>query len=210
MDRLWADGWRHFGPHFFRQMETEHQNRKYHVKPLRIHLPTYRPGKRFRAILRRNSDLHVQFEPTVLTAEDHALFAEHKVRFQFDVPESLTDFLGLHPSEIPCRNMACRVRLENRLVAASFLDLGEKASSSVYGSFALAEAKRSLGYFTMLCEIEFATRLGMEWYYPGYAYHEPSFYDYKKRFQPYQWLDWQGGWRSDDTGISVLSPNESD
>jgi arginine-tRNA-protein transferase len=206
LDQLWAHGWRHFGPEFFRNSVSEHNGLLYHIQPLRVPLAQFQPGKRFRKILRRNSDLRVEFKATELTADDHALFLAHKARFKFDPPETLEDFLGPMPSRIPCENVACRVYEGERLVAVSFLDVGERAGSSVYASFDLERSHLGLGYFTMLMEIEFGRQRGWTWYYPGYAYHEPSFYDYKKRFRPFEWLDWRGGWRSDVPEWMTLNP----
>ena len=31
-------------------------------------------------------------------------------------------------------------------------------------------------------------------YYPGYAFHEASAFDYKKRFRGAEWFDWRGSW----------------
>jgi arginine-tRNA-protein transferase len=57
------------------------------------------------------------------------------------------------------------------------------------------ETRRSLGIFTMLVAIRHSTELGCRYYYPGYATKEPSFYDYKKRFAPLEYLEWGTGWR---------------
>ena len=61
--------------------------------------------------------------------------------------------------------------------------------------FHLSHAKRSLGIFTMLEAIRYSRDLGCRYYYPGYAYEEPSFYDYKKNFTGLEALDWRRGWR---------------
>jgi arginine-tRNA-protein transferase len=71
-----------------------------------------------------------------------------------------------------------------------------KAHSSIYAMFDPSEASRSLGNATILWEIESAKSAGCRWLYLGYAHVEPSFYDYKKRFTPLQWYDWEH-WRSD-------------
>ena len=57
-----------------------------------------------------------------------------------------------------------------------------------------ARAERGLGIFTLLKEIEFAIETGREFYYLGYAYDGPSFYDYKKRFRAAEAFDWRGNW----------------
>jgi arginine-tRNA-protein transferase len=89
-----------------------------------------------------------------------------------------------------------RVFEGERLLAASFLDVGQKAVSSVYAIFEPEAARRSLGTFTMLLELQFAHESGFEFLYPGYATQEPSAYDYKKQFTGVEWLDFDtGAWR---------------
>jgi arginyl-tRNA--protein-N-Asp/Glu arginylyltransferase len=92
------------------------------------------------------------------------------------------------------------VGLGERMVAASFLDLGMAAVSSVYGIFDPSESHRSLGIFTMLKELEYAAELGCRMYYHGYACQEPSPYDYKKRFAGLEFYDWEGNWRLSPLG----------
>jgi arginine-tRNA-protein transferase len=84
------------------------------------------------------------------------------------------------------------------LLAASFLDVGERAVSSVYAIFAPEETQRRLGIFTMLLEIEWALENKKEFFYQGYCFEEDSFYDYKKRFRGVEKFDWIGNWESFD------------
>jgi arginine-tRNA-protein transferase len=80
------------------------------------------------------------------------------------------------------------------LIAVSFLDIGEASTSAVYAMFGLRYSRRSLGIFTMLEAIRYSGELGCRYYFPGYAYEEPSFYDYKKNFTGLEYLDWRRGW----------------
>ena len=82
-----------------------------------------------------------------------------------------------------------------KLLGVTFLDLGERATSAVYAIFDPAETRRSLGILMMLHSIEFTREQGYRYYYPGYAYHEPFSYDYKKRFIGLEYLDWTEGWK---------------
>ena len=59
--------------------------------------------------------------------------------------------------------------------------------------FDLAESKRSLGIYTMILEIMYAIEKKKKYYYPGYAYEKPSFYEYKKKFDNVEFYDWQSG-----------------
>jgi arginine-tRNA-protein transferase len=157
-------------------------------------LGQFRPSKSQRRVLRRNADLTWRIQPTIIDDELKRLFAVHKQRFKENVPASLEEVLGAEPADGPCENVTLQVRAGYRLVAASFLDLGRKAASSVYGMFAPSESRRSLGICTMLWEIAVARDRRYRYYYPGYACHEPSLYDYKKQFGGLEWFDWQGKW----------------
>ncbi len=194
MDALWAEGWRHFGPIFFRYRRWRHGGRSLTVTPLRMELSRFGPSRSQRRVLARNRDLRVEVGPTALDAETRAMFEAHRRRFRADVPDSLHDFLSHEPSEVPCRNETIRVHAGRRLVAAHFLDVGRSATSSVYSMFDPAESRRSLGVYTILLAVERSRRLGCLHYYPGYACREPSPYDYKKNFDGLEEYDWRGRW----------------
>jgi arginine-tRNA-protein transferase len=214
MDAALAQGWRHFGTKFFRYSLQSVREQWHTVLPLRIQLADFVLSKSQRRILKRNLDLLSSIAPTVVTAEISEMFQRHKERFSENVPEALHDFLGVEPSTKPCQGMALQCRLENELVASSFMDIGKAAISSIYGVFEPEYSKRSLGIFTMLLEIEFAKRVGMKFYYPGYATSGESHYDYKKKFSALQGFDWrEERWRPigeflEEADLSVKNPDE--
>lgn len=195
MDMLWAEGWRHFGVYFFRYSEAEHDGALCHVIPLRVVMENFVLSQSQTRIRRKNRDVQVVIQHTVINPEKEALFDRHRQRFKDNVPDSLYDFLSEQPASVPCRNQEICVYDGGRLLAFSFLDIGQTATSAVYAAFEPTEPKRSLGIFTMLCAIEHSRSLGMRYYYPGYAYREPSFYDYKKNFSGSEFLDWNTGWK---------------
>jgi len=195
MDELWAEGWRHFGPVFFRYSRWLHGGRSLSITPLRVDLARFELSRSQRRVLARNRDLRVEVRPTRFDAETFSMFEAHRRRFRSDVPDSLYDFLSpAAPAEIPCRNETVRVYSGARLVAAHFLDVGSRATSSVYSMFDPAESRRSLGVYTILLAVERSQRLGSLFYYPGYATREPSPYDYKKHLAGLEEYDWRGGW----------------
>jgi arginine-tRNA-protein transferase len=194
MDELWAEGWRHFGPVFFRYRRWQYKGRDYAVTPLRIDLTRFTPSRSQRRVVARNRDLRVEVCPTELDAETERMFEHHRLRFHEQVPDSLDNFLSYKPSTVPCRNETVRVYSGARLVAAHFLDIGEDSTSAVYAMFDPLESRRSLGIYTMLLAIEHTRRTGRRYYYPGYATREPSPYDYKKNFAGLEQFDWRGRW----------------
>lgn len=197
LDLVLADGWRHFGTHFFRYNLNLYRDDVVRVTPLRIRLSDFRLSKSQRRVLSRNSDLRVEFTAAKITAEIEELFDRHKRRFDHSVPGSIYDFLSSEPATVPttCRQITAKDD-NDRLLAVSFFDLGAKSVSAIYGCFDPNETSRSLGIFTMLEVIEYCRTLGRSLYYHGYAYDVSSFYDYKKRFSGLEEFDWNGNWHS--------------
>jgi arginine-tRNA-protein transferase len=192
LDLLLADGWRHFGTHFFRYNLGFYELDIRRVLPLRIRLADFTFSKSQRRVLRKNEDLRIQIGGSMIDAEAEDLFHLHKQRFKGDVPSSITDFLGSGASPVDTREL--RVFENGELVAVSYFDIGGSSVSGVYAMFEPEASGRSLGIFTMLKEIEFAVENRKEFYYLGYAYEGNSFYDYKKRFRGTQMFDWRGNW----------------
>lgn len=194
LDALLAQGWRHFGTHFFRYNLAFYAGKICRVLPLRVRLADFSFSKSQRRVLRKNQDLQAVVRPIEITEEKEILFERHKQRFKSGVPRSIRDFLSLDAANTPCKALEFCVYDNKTLLAASFLDVGQSAVSSIYAMFAPEESERSLGIFTMLLEIDFALKDGKSFYYQGYAYRENSFYDYKKRFRVLEKFDWNGNW----------------
>lgn len=194
LDMLLADAWRHFGTHFFRYNFGVFECEIRRVIPLRIRVQDFGPSKSQRRVLRRNADLQTEFRPSNITSETVDLFEHHKQRFKRGVPTSIYDFLSRDPVSSPTSGFEVTVHREDKLLAASFFDIGRASISSIYAIFDPDESSRSLGIFTMLKEIEYAIANGKKYYYPGYAYEGESYYDYKKRFTATEVFDWNGNW----------------
>ena len=194
LDELLANGWRHFGTHFFRYNLGIYNDEIRRVIPLRIRLSEFSPSKSQSRVLRKNTNLRCEIRPIEITTEVEAMFEQHKLRFKQNAPDSLYTFLSNDSATKPCKGLELAVYDNDRLVATSFFDVGRSALSGVYAVFDPNESLRSLGIFTMLKEIEFAIEDGKEFYYQGYCYSGESFYDYKKRFRGTEGFDWNGSW----------------
>jgi leucyl-tRNA---protein transferase len=194
MDTLWSHGWRRLGFNFMCYSFAADLGPLLVVQPLRVPLCQTQLRRSQRRILRKNSDLTVKVGVTRLDRERDQLFQQHKRRFRTSIPESLKEFLGPCAGERPCQNVEVAVFGRDRLLAASYLDVGKEGAASLYAMFALSEARRSLGIYTMLLEIAYARTQGCRYYYSGYAFHEPSYLDYKKQFAGMEWYDWRGNW----------------
>lgn len=194
MDSLWSEGWRHFGSYFFRYEKLTSTKNNFSVTPLRIALAKFEYSKSQKRILKKNSDLTVIMRDAFIDEEKEKLFFAHRVRFKENIPDSIYTFLSNNPAKIPCNTQEICLFQDGKLLAASFLDVGSKAASSIYTIFDPIEEKRSLGIFVILLSIDYSIKTGLEYYYPGYAYKEPSHYDYKKKFSALEYYDWKNAW----------------
>jgi leucyl-tRNA---protein transferase len=76
-----------------------------------------------------------------------------------------------------------------KLIACSFFDVTPTLQYSVMAMYDPEAAKRSLGIFTLICEVEYGIAHGKTFHSPGYAWHSRE-YDYKKRFHHTETFDW--------------------
>jgi arginyl-tRNA--protein-N-Asp/Glu arginylyltransferase len=205
MDALWARGWRHFGPMLFRYSETDLGSAVGRIIPLRIDLEKFRLSESQRRTLRRNVDLCVSFGAPVIRVPERTLFHAHASRFRENIPSAPETFLGTDPaSGIPCEIRQLSVTGDGGcLLAASYVAVGSEAWSSIYAMFDPAESRRRLGIATLLWEIEAAREAGCRWLYHGYAFREPSHYDYKKGFSGLEWYDWERWNDTPPPGVAV-------
>jgi leucyl-tRNA---protein transferase len=191
MDQLWAGGWRHFGTMFFRYASSWHGGQEMRVLPLRIDLHKFSPSRSQRRVRKRNADVRVKFGPALIDADRERMFVRHRSRFKENVPDSLREFLSSAPSQVPCEAKECRLFVGDRLVGVGYFDVGQQAVSAVYSIFDPAESRRSPGIQLILEEVRWATERDFRYFYLGYCYDQPSFYDYKKRFAGSECLDWE-------------------
>ncbi|MFZ4792885.1 MAG: arginine-tRNA-protein transferase [Blastocatellia bacterium] len=197
LDHLLASGWRHFGISFFRYSLLIDENGEIkRVIPLRIRLENFTLSRSQKRVITRNRDTELVIRPASIDQEKESIFERHKQRFANNVPDSISDFLSATPSTTPCRNDELCIYHEGRLIAVSFLDIGAISASAVYAIFEPEHSARSLGIYLILCGIDYAKQLDLKYYYPGYAYRERSFYDYKKRFSGIEAYDWNRGWKN--------------
>jgi len=112
MDRLLADGWRHFGEHFLRYNIGLHESELRRVLPLRIRLADFTLSKSQRRVLKKNQDLQTVIRPIEITREKKILFEAHKKRFNHSVPDSLYTFLSDSPADVPCKALEVCVYAE--------------------------------------------------------------------------------------------------
>ncbi|MBK9173216.1 MAG: hypothetical protein IPM28_09460 [Chloracidobacterium sp.] len=183
-DEYMAEGCYHYDETYWRYSRSG----ELRSIPLRIRLKDFRLSKSQKRVLRINADIDLQKLPLKVTkdGEECKLFKRHNVRFGEHAPEKV----NLPEGE---RNKKFCVFEDGNLVAASFFEMGANTSHGYYCIFDPDIEWRSLGIFTMLKEIEYASEQGNEFYYLGYTFDKPTLYDYKKRFHGLESYDWKTG-----------------
>ena len=190
-DEMLAQGWRHNGKMMFRNSHDFDENDKLcYILPLRNRLKGLQFSKSQRKIFIKNQDLRHEIRPLSMDDKKHELFFQHTKRFKHRVPLSIWDFVSHEPHR-PFKTWELCVYKENKLVACSFIDITTYSISSTYAMFDLSESNRSLGIYTMILEMMYAKAQKKRFYYPGYAYETPSFFDYKKKFANTEFYDWK-------------------
>ena len=193
LDLRLAKAWRRFGHHFFRYNTgfIPDSNAYSLVVPLRIRLADFEFSKSQRKILQKNADFVVKKGLIELNQAKYDLFYLHRKRFLDNVPESLHNFIAVEPDTSPIPTYEVSVYDKEKLIATSFVDVSTNALSSIYAMFDTFYSSYSLGNYTLLEEIIWAKELNKKYLYLGYAYQEPSFYDYKKRFSALEQYIWE-------------------
>jgi len=162
---------------------------------MRIPLKNFKFSDSMKKVLRRNKDTKVVIKRIEKNDELQGMYEQFApLRFQSRYNSKISDLieaLDLKNPEIPI--LQSSVYLEEKLIAGSVFVVGEKAICTEVGLYKLELPKRSLGYYTMLCEIRYAIERNFEYYYVGFIHDIPTPFDYKKRVGEYELLDWLSG-----------------
>ena len=159
--------------------------------PIRMDTRAFTPSDSQRRVQRRNADVRVRWATPRLDSEKLDLYRRYVTeRHGRDDPnpDSVEEFLYDSPTE----TVEAVYRLEDRLIGVGICDVTPVALSTVYFYFDPAEARRSLGVFSSLVEIETAKRLDLRFYYLGYWVPGSRKMEYKARLGPHELLGING------------------
>jgi leucyl-tRNA---protein transferase len=192
-DRIMAEGWRALGYALIRHNIVVEATRTLRTIPVRIGLTSVEFSSSQRKLLRKvSAGFAVEVKPIATTPEHAELFLLHCDRFgpTRGGYDSIETFIGINAHYMPVSGYMIEVRDAGRLVACSYFHIGHQTVCGTYCIFDPAYSKHSLGHFTMLRELQIGHSMGMEWYYPGYVYDQPSQFDYKLNFEHLEVFDW--------------------
>jgi arginyl-tRNA--protein-N-Asp/Glu arginylyltransferase len=163
--------------------------------PIRVPVSEFVASRSQRRVLRRNTDVDLQICQPVATDENWQLYAAYRSGQHDDSDggdrAGFEEFLYQSPVE----TLEMCYRVGGRLVAVGIVDACPNALSSVYFFFDPAEARRSLGVYSALAEIEECRRRGLAYWYIGYYIRECRQMNYKAQYRPHELLGSDGCWR---------------
>ena len=146
---------------------------------IRLLMKRYTHSKSSKKILKTCSKFSVTVKEGNITNEAESLYSLYKAAVEFDVSDTVRDYL-IGTGEENIYNTKCvEVRDGNTLIAAGYFDEGDKSMAGILNIFHPEYKKYSLGKFLILSKIEYALANNKQYYYPGYISTAISKFDYK-------------------------------
>jgi arginyl-tRNA--protein-N-Asp/Glu arginylyltransferase len=165
--------------------------------PLRIPVDDFLPSRSQRRVWRRNQDLQIHVGEAGYSDEHFELFrayVDDKHRDGGMDKPRIEDYLGfLLADGVDTRFI--EFRYGHRLVAVAVTDQLDDGWSAVYTFYDMRLARRSLGVFTLLWQIEHCRQRGLERLYLGYWIEACRKMRYKQLYRPCQILT-ADGWQT--------------
>ena len=166
--------------------------------PLRVPVETFAASRSQRRVWRRNKDVVVEAGRPEPTREKWELYERYQREWHRKTAgecEDVTEFVVfLYRSPVESVEFEYRDRW-GRLLGVGIGDLCPASLSSVYFYFDPREARRSIGTFSALYEIQWAREMKLTHWYTGYWIKECPTMAYKARFRPCETLGTDGEWR---------------
>ena len=192
LDWYLARGWYRMGSNIFTTHFLCFQQQMYSAIWIRLDLREYQFSKSQRKLMRRNAQRFTsEIGRRKFTLEKEMLYANYARQFDGRLSPSLRDNLEEYDENgvFNTYEVVIRERETNQLVAASYFDLGKESAASILGIYEPDFERYSLGYYSMLLEVEYCLEQGYEYYYPGYVVPGYHRFDYKKRIGSTDYLD---------------------
>ncbi len=207
LDAYLARGWYRMGQTIFTTHFLCFEDKFYSAIWIRLPLQGYRFRKSLRKILNKNlRAFRTVIREAALDEEKETLYQKYRADFTGMLAPTLVDSLQDGESFNLFRSLEVAVYDDDRLVAFSFFDLGEKATSSILGVYDPDYSRQSLGFFTMLMEIRHSMYEGFDYYYPGYVVPGYPRFDYKARIGQVEYFDLRTG---DWEDFSAFKPDDA-
>lgn len=195
LDTYLGLGWYRMGQSIFTTHFLCFGKQFYSALWIRLNLETHRYRKSQRKLMRKNGErFEIKYAPFQLTKEKEQLYWKYKKSFKGFLAGSLEESLLDGEDFNIFKTVEVQIFDNNKLIGLSFFDIGDKSASSIMGIYDPDYSECSIGYYTMLLEMEFCIQHDITYYYPGYVVPGYDRFDYKVRIgdvEVYQMSDWE-------------------
>lgn len=169
--------------------------------PVRVKVEEFKPGRSDRRCINANRDIKVIPRAAKYNAEHYALYSQYLQKrhpeggMEDQGPEAYEQFFISDWAD----TVFYEFRLGDQLLAVTVTDRLEDGLSAMYCFYDQRHAKRSLGTYSILWQIQHARNQGLEWLYLGYWVDGCRKMQYKERYQPAEYFinsSWCQAWGS--------------
>jgi len=194
-DDLLARGWFRGNGIVYRSEVVCIDSKVYGIRNIRFPVCAFSMRKCHQKLFAKNNkSFTIRVGTPQCDPQREALYQGLKSRFKAFVHDTLEGLLLSPRLGAEFDAMEIAVYDGERLVAVSYVDVGDRSMASILCVYDQTYKKNSPGIFTMLVEMDLAKRLGLDYYYPGYVLDEPSAFDYKLELGPCEWLSHENHW----------------
>jgi leucyl-tRNA---protein transferase len=180
LDLFLSKGWYRMGQSIFTTHFISLDETTYRVYWLRYDLPGTILSHEAIRIQKLNRAFKICIKPFELTDELESLFQLYKTSIDFEAAQSIQFWLqGDQSGGNVFDTDIVEIRDNEKLIAAGIIDKGNISIAGILNFYHPDYKKYSLGKYLMLIKIQYATRSGMRYYYPGYIVKDYPRFDYK-------------------------------
>lgn len=190
LDAYLADGWYRMGQAMFTSRVVYFEGTMQTVLWLRVPVQRHRPSKSNRQLKRKvESSFRVTVNPASIQPAHEELYRKYLTVVTGERPTTVSHLLHGGADRNIFETWEVNVWDGDKLAAFSLFDLGKHAVQSIVGAYHPDYRRQSLGFYTMLAELDHVRNIGCEWYYPGYHMPKLDAMAYKLRLGQVEFLD---------------------
>jgi arginyl-tRNA--protein-N-Asp/Glu arginylyltransferase len=211
LDMYLASGWYRMGQTIFTTHFLCFDRTYYSAIWVRLALEGYTFRKSLRKIINKNQrDFRTQIGKAEISPNKERLYQKYKASFKGLLAPSLKDSLLDGEEHNIFNTYEIAVYDSDQLIALSYFDVGISSAASITGIFHPDYDKYSLGFYTMLMEIDFCLQSDLQYFYPGYVVPGYPRFDYKLRIGPVEYYQlstsqWQDYSEIQEHNIPIIS-----
>ena len=179
LDYYLAQGYYRMQQDLFTCQFVPFNGRLYTAHWLRLDLARVQWGPEQRRLLRRNARFTATVLPFRLTPEYEDLYTRYRAAITFDAAPTVNDVLLGGATHSVFTTYSIELRDGEQLIAAGIFDRGDRTLAGILNFYDPAYHKFSLGKYLLLLKTDYARRLHLDYYYPGYLVHNYPKFDYK-------------------------------